>query len=147
MSGSDERSYLVDTNIFLRILVKDEEKSFYECVEFVKWIKAGQIRATTSTLVLAEIHWTLSSFYQFPKEKVAQALGSIINLKNLKIIDKYNHMVALGLFEQKNVKFIDCLIASSPMILKRQAVVVSFDRDFDKLGISRKEPGKIVKES
>lgn len=135
--------YFVDTNIFLRTLIKENEKSFTECYRFLQAVKTNKIKAVTSTIILAEIVWTLSSYYIFPKEKITQAIRSIINLRGLKIIDKFNHLKAIELFEKKQVKYIDTLISSMEKISQRQWIVVSFDHDFDKLGITRKEPKEI----
>ncbi len=51
--------------------------------------------------------------------------------------------VALEYFEAHNVKFIDALIASGPSFVKGEFILVSYDHDFDKLGIQRIEPDKI----
>ena len=42
------------------------------------------------------------------------------------------------------MKFIDALIASHKSIQEEAAVIVSYDKDFDKLGILRKEPKDII---
>jgi len=138
-----KEEYFVDTNVFLRVLVRDEEKSYRECISFLQRVKEGRLKAYTSSLILAETHWTLSSFYQFSKEKIIEALRSIVSLRNLKIIDEHNLLTALSFYETNNVKFIDALVASHKLVLKKGAVVVSYDKDFDKLGIPRKEPGEI----
>jgi len=142
MNGSN-KEYFVDTNVFLRVLVRDEEKSYRDCINFLQRVKRGRLKAYTSSLVLAETHWTLASFYQFSKEKIIGALRSIISLRNLKIVDEPNLLAALNFYETNNVKFIDALTASQSLILKKGVVVVSYDKDFDKLGIPRKEPGEI----
>jgi len=132
--------YFIDTNIFLRALVKENEKTFKECYQFLKLVEERRLRALTSSLVLAEIEWVLGSFYKFEKTKVVQALGSVLSLKGLQIIDAINPRLALEIFREKNVKFIDALIASDPRIFKKEVIVVSYDRDFDKIGVLRKEP-------
>ena len=142
MSGSSGE-YFVDTNVFLRVLVRDEEKSYRECINFLQKVKEGRLKAYTSSLVLAETHWTLASFYQFSKEKIIEALWSIISLRKLKIVDEHNLLAALNFYETNTVKFIDALTASQSLVLKKGAVVVSYDKDFDKLDIPRKEPGEI----
>ena len=136
--------YFIDTNIFLRVLVKEDETVFNDCYRFLEKIKANEIEAVTTSLILAEIVWTLSSYYEFSQKKVAQSVRGVINLKGLRIIDKYNHFSALRLFEDKQVKYIDTLIASIEDIQMGRWTVVSYDKDFDKLGIKRVEPSKII---
>ncbi len=138
--------YFIDTNIFLRVLIKENEKTFGECFGILNKIKKGEIKAFTSSLVLAEINWVLGSFYRFSKFQVAESLKGIINLKGLKIVDKHNLRLAVSIYEKHNVKFVDALIASNFLIFRNKflAVVVSYDRDFDRIGIKRKEPGEFL---
>ena len=138
-------NYFIDTNIFLRTLLKDDEKTFPDCLKFLNQIKTRRIKAFTSNLILAEINWTLSKIYKFPKEKVIEGLISILKLKNLKIIDKFNPFSAVEIYKNLPVKFIDTLISSNPLIFQKKTIVISYDKDFDRIGIKRKEPKEIIK--
>jgi predicted nucleic acid-binding protein len=139
-----EDEYFVDTNIFLRVLLKDELRSFNECVRFLDKIKQGEISGFTSTLVLAEINWVLLNIYKFHKIDVIDGLFSILNLKNLKIKDEFRLRLAIEIYANFQIKFIDALIASNPKIYKKEVIVVSYDKDFDKIGVKRKEPSQII---
>ncbi|MDA2936080.1 PIN domain-containing protein [Patescibacteria group bacterium AH-259-L05] len=138
-----EYKYFLDSNIFLRAIVKDDLKKARECHELFKKIKKGEIRACTSCLILAEIVW-MSKFYKLSKQEIVIILKGILNIKNLKIIDSYNPVMAIKTYETYNVKFIDSLIASTLPIYKENMIVVSYDKDFDKLKIRRIEPSKII---
>lgn len=94
----------------------------------------------TSSLVLSEIAWTLLSYYKFSREKVILAIRSILNIKGLKIIDEYQPITAMDIFEKFGIKFIDSFIASIPQIFDKKWVIVSYDKEFDKLDVLRKEP-------
>lgn len=137
------KKYFLDTNIFLRALIKENKTSFKDCCQLLKMIKLNQIKAVTASLILAEIVWTLSSYYQFPKKKVVRAIKGIINLRGLKIVDNYSPLISLDLFSQKKVKYIDTLIVSIEEIQTKKWAVVSYDKDFDKLRVTRKEPREI----
>lgn len=141
MKGS---SYFIDTNIFLRVLTKDDEKTFFKCLELLEMVKQGKINAVTSVLVLAEINWTLLRFYQFPKERVVQGLQSIIALSNLTFTERFNRITALTLYQTYSVKFIDAFIASNPGFAGGKMKIISYDTDFDKLEVERVEPGELV---
>ena len=140
-----EYSYFIDTNIFLRTLINDNERLFNECVGFLELVKNGKIKAQTSCLVLSEVSWTLSSFYHSGKEKVVESLYSIVNLKNLQFNERFNSNFGVQIYEQNNIKLTDAFIASNPKIQSKEMIVVSYDKDFDKLDVIRKEPGEIVK--
>jgi predicted nucleic acid-binding protein len=140
-----EYNCFIDSNIFLRTLLRDEEKTFRDCVGFLNEVKKGKIKAFTSNLILAEINWTLLRFYKFPKEEIIKGLYSILKLKNLKFIDKFDSNLTIEIYKKFSIKFIDALIASNPQIYQKKAIVVSYDRDFDKIGIIRKEPKDLIK--
>jgi len=132
----------IDTNIFLRVLIAGtDEKVFSDCRGLLEKVKLKKVSGYTSSLVLAEMNWTLSSYYSFPKEDVVEALKSIIHLKNLGITDDFNTAYAVDIYAQhKKVKFIDCLICSLREIRTGGLTVVSYDRDFDRLGVKKLEP-------
>ena len=116
-----KRLFFIDTNIFLRVFVKEDETTFNNCLNFLQLISSKKIKAYTSTVVLIEVNFVLSSFYKFPKEKVIEALQSIMSLSGLKIIDDFNLINALELYAKYQVKFIDCLFASSSLLQKGKA--------------------------
>lgn len=131
------KRYFIDSNIFLRTIVKENDTVFKDCRLFLQSIKDNKIKAVTCGLVLAEVLWVLSSYYHIKKSGLVEALNSILNLRGLKIIDKIDFVEAKKIYEKYNVKFIDAVIASLTL------EVVSYDKDFDKIGITRKEPGNI----
>jgi len=137
--------YCIDSNIFLRVLARDNEKQFYSCSKFLKLVKQNKVEAYTLTVLLTEVVWTLNSYYKFEKEETLRALRSILNLGGLKIYDRYDHLKASGLYDKYPIKFIDALIASDSQILEKKVTVVSYDKDFDKLPVIRKEPNDIIR--
>lgn len=137
-------TYFFDTNIFLRTLIKEDIRTFNDCYKALEKIKRKEIQGMTAGVVLAEIVWTLSSYYNFSRKKTVQATQSIINLHNLKIIDDYDHLLAIEIFQNKRVKYIDALIGSIKEIQLKNWTIVSYDKDFDKIGIKRLEPSDIV---
>ncbi|MCK4781593.1 PIN domain-containing protein [Candidatus Parcubacteria bacterium] len=137
--------YFIDTNIFLRILAKEDEKSFRECYSFLKLVEIKQIKAVTSPLVLAEIDWVLENFYKYKKAEAVKALKSISKLRGLKIISDVNIFLAVEIYKNHSIKFIDALIASNSKIIKKEIMIVSYDKDFDKIKVIRKEPRELIK--
>ena len=136
--------YFIDTNIFLRVLIKEEK--FEECYQFLDLVRQNKIKAITSSPVMAEIDWVLEGFYKFEKMEVIKGLKSILKLKGLRIIDKMDVSLAIEFYKNYNIKFIDALIASNPKIFKKEITIISYDKDFDKINVLRKEPKEILKE-
>lgn len=139
------KRYYLDSNIFLRLFVGDSPWMLKECSVLFENIKKGKISAVTSNVVISEIVWTLGSFYKFPKTRVITAIKSIMGIPKLEIVDDYVVLVALEIYESNSVKFIDSLIASIYEVYSKEWIVISYDKDFDKLGIIRKEPSQIIR--
>lgn len=136
--------YFIDTNIFLRVIVKDDKKKAAECERAVELIRSGTIRATTAHLVLAELVWTCLSFYQIGKVDVIKLAHGLAGIPHMSIYDDFDVLYALSRYERHNVKFIDALIASHAKIARDGVAVLSYDADFDKMGITRVEPAQIL---
>lgn len=137
---------LVDSNIFLRLFVRDDEQKWKDSKQVLQKITERQIMAYIPTLVPAEVNFVLTSFYRIEKPWVVQATKSIVSISNLKILDDLSVVRGAQLYEEFNVKFTDCLLASSALLQSGRAAILSYDRDFDKLGVKRKEPGNLLQE-
>lgn len=133
-------TYFIDTNIFLRTLVKEDETSFQECLQFLTKVKQGQMKAVTNSLVLAEVAWTLRSYYRLSRPEIAQALESILSLRNLKFRGQQDYWQAVQLYRNGATKYIDCTIAAIPELRQHEWEIVSYDRELDGFELIRKEP-------
>jgi uncharacterized protein len=137
--------YFVDTNIFLRFFVRDVPTQADECEKFFKWLITSDLDIYTSSLVVGEIVWTLSSYYSRKKSEVIEVVEAVTDILGGRIEDDHRIEVASEIYKEYSVKFIDALIASSPSILSGETIVVSYDKDFDKIGIKRLEPSDFIK--
>jgi predicted nucleic-acid-binding protein len=145
MNGSKSSWYLIDSNIFLRFLIRDNEEMWQDCVNFFQAIEHDVVHAYIPAIVAAEVQFVLFSFYGFSRSQIITALKSIEAIPNLRVYDDVRVPQAISLYEMKNVKFIDCLISSSERIQLKKATVISYDRDFDKLGVRRVEPKQVLR--
>lgn len=137
--------YFVDANIFLRFFAPSEKEVAEESERVLQVIKDGKIKAYTSVLVLSEVVWVLGSSYKAKKDEVIQAVDAVNSMKNLKFTEDFNRMLALEIYSDNKVKFIDSLIASNKDIQVGNMKVLSYDKDFDKIGVDRVEPGDLFK--
>ncbi len=136
--------YFIDSNIFLRIIAKDSQVKLRECETLVIKISQNKINASTSSLVLTEVVWTCLKGYKLMRNEVKEVIKSITGIKNLRFEDKMKVSTAAEMFDKHNIKFADCLIASHPKMVQGDMIIVSYDRDFDKLGIKRLEPAEVI---
>jgi predicted nucleic acid-binding protein len=129
----------VDTNIFLRYLTKDDPSKYEKCKEMFKKAMKGEIAITTSGMVIAELVWTLLSYYKVPKAEVVEKVTVIVGTKNLSIPDKHVVADALVLYARKNIDFID---AYNAVFMRYHGLreIYSYDQDFELMeGIRRRE--------
>jgi predicted nucleic-acid-binding protein len=99
--------FFVDTNVFLRFLTNDDATKARRAEALFKKAIAGKVRLETSLLVIAEIIWTLESFYRLAKADIAKKVGKILNTPNLECPSADFVLEALDIYVTKNVDFID----------------------------------------
>ena len=130
----------VDTNIFLRYLTRDNPRKYEKCREMFKKAVKGEIAITTSGMVIAELVWTLLSYYKVPKAEVIEKVSVIVGTKNLSIPEKHMVADALVLYARKNIDFID---AYNAVFMRYHGLreIFSYDEDFELMeDIQRREP-------
>lgn len=137
------KKVFLDTNVFLRFWVDQKGRRHDQCVKFFNLIETGEITPVVCSAILLEIYFTLKSFYGYDKKKCGKFLNGILTINNLKIIDNFDYPKALELFSKTGIKFTDCLIVSLPFFQK-EGIIISYDKDFDKLGVKRLEPGEFL---
>lgn len=122
----------VDTNIFLRYLTKDDLGKYAQCLELFKLVLAGKTELITSNMVIAELIWTLLSFYKTPKPVVVEKISILVGTDHLFIPDKEIIIEALILYGKKNIDYID---AYNAVFMRHHQTneIFSYDEDFDTL--------------
>jgi predicted nucleic acid-binding protein len=130
----------VDTDIFLRYLAKDDLLKYERCRTMFRKALEGEITISTSGMVIAELIWTLLSYYKVPKAEVVEKVSVILGTENLFIPDKDALADALVLYARKNVDFID---AYNAVFMKSHGLreIYSYDEDFEMIeDVQRREP-------
>lgn len=102
------KTYFVDTNYFLRLLIQDNNKQFKTAYSFFKKASEYQIKALTSTVVIFEIFWVLSSFYKKQKNHVVVLLEKILQMDFVEIEHRQTLTEALELYSKHSLDFEDC---------------------------------------
>lgn len=119
--------YFVDANVFLRYLTNDRPAKARKAETLFKRAVSGKLSLKTSLLVIAEIVWTLESFYRLGREEIADSVGKILNTPNLDCPDWLLILQALDLYVTKNIDFIDAYHAA---LLKDTAItqIITYDK-------------------
>ncbi|MFH1896408.1 MAG: PIN domain-containing protein [bacterium] len=103
------RSIYLDTNYFLRFLLKDNPKQFKIVSDLLNQAKDGKVVVITSVVTILEIHWVLSSTYEYKKEKILDLLTKLLKLNFIQFIDKDIIENALKTYQEEKLELEDCL--------------------------------------
>jgi|GEM_PF-488128 len=132
--------YLIDTNVFLRVFVRENEQAYQSSKKMLEACRTGLIKAIAHDLVLAELICILQGVYKQPKQTAVELVASIVNLRGLEVISGFDERMALNLYKTSSVKYIDACLASIDEISKKEWVIVSYDSDFKKLPVIWQRP-------
>lgn len=97
----------VDTNVFLRFLTDDLPEQAARVADLLRRAEEGELTLVTSALVIAEIVWTLESYYGLPKDAVAGKVAAILNTPGLEVEHADLLAEAAVLHAAENVDFAD----------------------------------------
>ena len=128
-----------DSNIFLRWLVADDKAKADAVGEYFKKAEKTGEPIWVADLVMGEVVWVLQRFYELRPSEVADLVGPLLKAPMLSFENRDRLMESLELFRMHGVDFTDCYIAASA----REKVcggVLSYDKDFAKLPVTRLEP-------
>ena len=131
----------LDTNVIIRYLTGDEPDQSRRALGFLQRVETGECTATTCEGVIVEAVQVLSSkrLYNLPHERIALALSDILNLQGMRLPLRSVYLRALDLFASHNVDFVDALCVAH-MEHEHIGEIVTFDRDFGRLGVDKVEP-------
>jgi len=101
-----------DTNLFLRYLTDDVPAQADLVEALLRRAAQGQVQLVTTSLVIAEIIWTLESFYKIPKQDIQLKVLAILTTDGLEVENADLILQAIGLYVEKNVDFIDAYNAA-----------------------------------
>ncbi len=116
-----------DSNLFLRYLTNDIPRDADAVEQLFHRGVAGDLALETNALVLAEIVWTLESFYHVPRPEIKKQVLAILNTPGLEVVDGDLVLQAVVWYVEHNVDFIDAFNAAWMRSRKLEAVY-TFDR-------------------
>ena len=130
----------IDANIIVRYLTADPPEHAERARELIAKVSTGAAELLLEEVILAEVVWTMSSFYRRGRGEIAGALTELLALAHLTAADKPALQDAVALFGRRNLDFADALLAAKAL-RSNDPVIYSFDHDFDGItGVVRKAP-------
>ena len=102
------RGVLVDTNAWLRYLLRDNDIQYKEMSLLMKKMKKGEVELILTNEVVLEICYVLKSFYKIDKEKISKELSNLVLVRG--IVADSIWKVILPIYSQKNLSLLDILM-------------------------------------
>ena len=133
-----------DTNLFLRYLTNDVPHQAEAFERMLGEAVSGEIVFIVNSLVIAEIVWTLESYYELPREDIQNKILAILNTPGVDV--EYGDIVLQAIFwyVDKRVDYIDAFNAAWMLSQDIQACCTYDRRHFSRLeGISILVPGEM----
>jgi predicted nucleic-acid-binding protein len=116
-----------DTNIFLRYLTNDVPDQADAVEELLRGAAAGDLVLVANPMVVAEIVWTLESFYHLSREEIQEKVIAILGTRGVQVSEAEVILQAILWYQDKKIDFIDAFNAAW-MLEQGLGRVCSFDR-------------------
>jgi len=130
---------LLDTNVLIRFLTSDKTKKFRKVYSFFESLEHGDLRIELTLIVLFQVIFVLKSFYSVPRKDIAAGMMGILEYKGIIVKEKKIVRRMLELWHDSKSDIVDCYLIAC-LEGDKQNILYSYDRDFDKYKINRKEP-------
>jgi predicted nucleic acid-binding protein len=135
------KEVLVDANVILRYLTKDPPAMAEAAFKIFDEARSGKISLLIIPITVAEVVWVLESFYEYPKQQIAETMTQFLMCGGLEVESLDLLIGALTLYHEKNLDFADAILAITAL-RKGPKIIYSFDRDLNRVdGLKRLEPG------
>lgn len=124
----------LDTNVLIRHLTGDPPE---QAARATRYLEQAEILLLPD-LIVAEVAYVLESFYETPREQVADTLRAVLTFPAIRVLDTDLLQRTVEVYEQYRLDFADAyLVASAER--SGTGVVASFDRSIERVGTIRRE--------
>lgn len=124
------KKLFLDTNIFLRFFLRDDENQYQDVCRLFAKIEEGNFKPYTSSIVFLELNYVVRNIYKLPIEEVLDYITAVRKMRGMTVIDKTDTDKAINLYKKYKIKLGDCFIATQ---LPKEAILLSYDTDFKKV--------------
>ena len=134
--GAPALTAFVDTNVLVRHLTGDPP----EMARRATALLASGEHVLLADLILAECVYVLESFYDVPRERVAEMMRAAIALPTIETVDPTSLLRALEVYEVERLDFAEAYLVAQAEATD-VGTIVSFDRSIDRVdSVKRREP-------
>lgn len=125
------KTYLADTNFYLRFLLQDEVKLANKVEDYLRRAREGKIKIVFLSAVVLEMVFVMQAVYGLSRSGIAKHLLRLIRTVYVEIEDREVWMRVLPTYVRRKIDLIDIFLAVKAEWV--DAKVLSFDEDIKKL--------------
>jgi predicted nucleic acid-binding protein len=125
-------SAFLDTNIIVRHLTGDPPEMARKATAFL----AAADELLLADLIVAETVYVLESFYEVPRERVAELVRAVLAFPPVKVIDNRLLLRAVEIYEINRLDFAEAYLVAAAEV-SGVGVVASFDKSVSRIGTVR----------
>jgi len=103
---------LIDTNVILRYLLKDDEGLFKKASALLEKVKVGEEEVVIPESVVAECVYVLLKVYRVERKVLAEKLSGLFAYKGVMNSDKRDLVDSITLFGQTQLSIVDCIVCT-----------------------------------
>jgi predicted nucleic-acid-binding protein len=118
---------LIDANIILRYLLKDDETLFEKASSLLEKVKVGEDSVIISESVLAESVYVLQKVYKIEREVIAEKLRELFAYKGIANSDRKDLIDSIILFGQTRLSIVDSIVCTKS--INQGLSLITFDDD------------------
>ena len=125
-----KHTLILDTNVIIRYLANDVPGKADDCGKLFADAKSGKVNLFVTDICIAELVWTLKSYFHLGNEEVYEKVAAIINTPGFTFSDEAMILDAMLRFKEKNVDFADAYNAA--LAARDDMKISSYDKDYRK---------------
>ncbi len=119
-------SYLLDTNVLLRLILKDEQSQLAKIQDLLEQSESQKVKLFCSGISIFEIVFVLmGKTYNLDKIQTVKVISTLLKLKVIEFEDLGIFEMALKIFSKQNISFPDTYLIAKSRIQKLE--FFSFD--------------------
>ena len=126
-----KRRGLIDTNLIIRFLTQDQKQQAAIAAKMFGACERDELQLVLLPAVLAECVFVLESFYQYPRNLIADTLKILITAPGTEIQNEAQQIQALEFYAATKLHFVDCMLAATSLAINLP--LITFDRKLQKL--------------
>ena len=122
---------IVDANVVLRYLLRDDEELFKKSFVLLESVKIGEETIEIAESILAECVYVLLKVYKVDRGVITEKLNELLSYKGIANSDRADLVDALKIFGQTQLSIVDSILCAKA--LNREMTLFTFDEELAKI--------------